>query len=122
LRETEEEIGLAPTGVEVVGRLNLIERPRAPVAIVPFVGVVRELPTWAPSPGEVEEVIVVPVAALLSEGVFWEELWNPTGIEPIAIPFYSDTQLLGDDLLWGASARMLTDLLTRIGPAAVWEP
>jgi 8-oxo-dGTP pyrophosphatase MutT (NUDIX family) len=122
LRETEEEIGLAPSDVEVIGRLRLIERPRAPVAIVPFVGIVRHVPTWTPSAGEVDEVIVVPVAALLSEGVFWEELWNPAGIEPIAIPFYSDYKLLGDDLIWGASARMLTDLLTRIGPAAGWEP
>lgn len=122
LRETEEEIGLAPSEVEVIGRLDLVERPRAPVAIVPYVGIVRGTPALVPSAGEVDAVIVLPVAGLLSDGVFWEELWNPVGIEPIAIPFFSDPSLLGDDLIWGASARMLTDLLTRISPAAVWGP
>lgn len=118
LREADEEIGLAPGDVEVLGRLELIERPRAPVAIVPFVGVLGEPPHLRPNPDEVDGVITVPVARLLTDGVYWEELWNPTGVAPIPIPFFSDAELLGEDLIWGASARMLTELLTGISQAA----
>jgi 8-oxo-dGTP pyrophosphatase MutT (NUDIX family) len=117
LREADEEIGLAPEFVEVIGHLSRIERPRAPAAILPYVGLLQEPPQLSPNAGEVDEVITVPVLGLLADGVYWEELWNPMGIGPIVMPFFSDEAILGDDLIWGASARMLTDLLTRVAPA-----
>jgi 8-oxo-dGTP pyrophosphatase MutT (NUDIX family) len=117
LREADEEIGIAPELVEAIGHLSPVDRPRAPTAILPYVGLLQEPPQLSPNAGEVDEVITVSVLALLADGVYWEEMWNPAGIGPIVMPFFSDEAILGDDLIWGASARMLTDLLTRVAPA-----
>jgi 8-oxo-dGTP pyrophosphatase MutT (NUDIX family) len=111
LREAEEEVGLPPASVEVLGRLPTLARLRLPGAIVPVVAVVPAMPDLVASKGEVEEMIPVALDDLLADGVYWEELWSPEGAPALALPFYAGTAGLGDDLIWGATARMLTDLL-----------
>lgn len=64
LREADEEIGLHPARVRVLGRL-----PRYPTVtgylVTPVVGYVASLPDFSPAPAEVAEVFVVPVEVLL---------------------------------------------------------
>ena len=114
LRESQEELGLPPSLVEVIGRLPVRERTRHPGAIAPFVGTLAQLPALEPCADEVDEVLFVPVRALMDDGVYWEELWNPEGSPPFVMPFFADPVALGDDLVWGATARMLADLLSLI--------
>lgn len=115
LREADEEVGLAPGAVEVLGPLEVVERPRRSGAVAAFVGLLAGRPELAPSPEEVEAVLEVPLAALLADGVAWEERW-PLPASPPAVHrvrFFS-CELLGDDLVWGVTARILWDLLDRV--------
>jgi len=119
LREAQEEVGIDPGAVEVVGQLGTVHRPRSAGSVVPFVGLLRTRPVLSPSPAEVEQVLEVPLASLLAEGVAWEELWPglPDQPSPRPVRFFASKGALGDDLVWGVTARILWELLeVTLGP------
>ncbi len=107
LREAEEEVGLDPAGVEVIGRLTQMRTALNPAPITPFVGVLAAPPTLRPNPAEVERAFTIPLVELTDAEVYRQELWTfPDGVER-PLEFF---ELLGDTV-WGATARMLTELL-----------
>jgi len=108
LREAYEEIGLDPSTVEIVGRLTRLATVSSGASIHPFVGVLPGRPAFDPNPDEVERVYAVPIADLMEGGAFREEVWGVEGAEERSIYFFE----LDDDTIWGATARMLHELLT----------
>jgi len=112
LRESFEEIGLDPGAVEVIGELTTLATISSPGGgIHPFVGVLPAgRPEYQPNPDEVERVFDVALADLMEAGCFREELW---GIGEIERPIYFFE--LDDETIWGATARMLVELLTLLG-------
>jgi 8-oxo-dGTP pyrophosphatase MutT (NUDIX family) len=109
LREAHEEIGLKPSDVEVVARLASMATVASRFTITPFVGFLTARPTLTPSPSEVTRVLDVPLAALLADDVYREELWD-VGASGLGVHFYE----LEDETVWGATARMLTRLLAHL--------
>jgi 8-oxo-dGTP pyrophosphatase MutT (NUDIX family) len=107
LREAEEEVGLLPHTVEVVGELDHLRTVSSRSFIVPHVAVVSGgRPELRPNPVEVDAVLLVPVAELLLDEVYREERWQWDGQER-SIFFF---ELVGDTV-WGATAAMLRQLL-----------
>jgi 8-oxo-dGTP pyrophosphatase MutT (NUDIX family) len=109
LREAHEEVGLPPDAVEVVAELDHLQTVRSDGFIVPYVGMLAGRPALRPDPREVAEIRDAPIAELLADGVFREEVWLRDGDER-AIWFFE----LDGDTVWGATAAMLRDLLCRI--------
>lgn len=110
LRETEEEIGLDPSLVTIVGELPRLSTVSSPAAIVPYVGLLDgPPPDLRPSPDEVDAVLHVTVAELLRPDIYREELWSRGGAT-LEVTFF---ELVGDTL-WGATARMLRSLFERL--------
>jgi 8-oxo-dGTP pyrophosphatase MutT (NUDIX family) len=113
LREASEEVGLDPAPVEMVGRLTAVTTFASGSTITPVVGLLPRRPHLVASPEEVEHVFDVALAELADPGIFREEWWTiegrgPTvGGEPFPVWFFE----LPDDTVWGATARMLVDLL-----------
>jgi 8-oxo-dGTP pyrophosphatase MutT (NUDIX family) len=111
LRESFEEVGLPPTDVEVVGTLGLGFTRRARSTFEIVVGVVRDAVELRASPGEVDAVAWVPLKLLADPGRAVCELWfDPRG-GWFRMWFFD----LGEDLLWGASARVVALLLQVLG-------
>jgi 8-oxo-dGTP pyrophosphatase MutT (NUDIX family) len=107
LREAHEEVLLDPDLVDVHGRLAPLATFVSRSHIVPVVGRLSARPDLRPATTEVERVFFVPLVELLRPGVFHEERWGPRPLDwPIA--FFE----LDDDTVWGATARMLVELLT----------
>jgi 8-oxo-dGTP pyrophosphatase MutT (NUDIX family) len=106
-RETQEEIGLDPASVEVVGELDHLATVSSWSFIVPYVGVLPGRPDTRPSPHEVEAVLHVPLSELLDPEIFREERWTFPGGDERPIAFF---ELVGDTV-WGATAAMLRQLL-----------
>lgn len=105
-REAHEEVGLDPALVEVVGGLDHLRTFSSRSSIVPVVGVLPGPPELEANPTEVERILHVGLWELLADGVFREEQWRlPSGYRPIW--FF---ELVGDTI-WGATARMLRQLL-----------
>ena len=106
LREAHEEIGLAPDDVDLVGALQPTPTIATGYAIYPFVGLIEPGKEWTLSAEEVEVVLELSLADLRA-GYGRERLLRR------GIPFRTDVFVVGDNLIWGATARILTDLLER---------
>ena len=107
LREAEEEIGLDPAGVELVGALAPTPTVVTSYAIYPFVGVIEAANAWRPSAGEVAEVLELSLPALRA-GYGRERLIRR------GLPFRTDVYKTDGALIWGATARILGDLFERL--------
>jgi 8-oxo-dGTP pyrophosphatase MutT (NUDIX family) len=106
-REAEEEIGLDPAAVEIVGELDHLATVASGSVIIPYVGVLPGRPATRPNPHEVEAVLHVPLAELLDPAVFREERWTFPGGREQPITFFE----LAGDTVWGATAALLRLLL-----------
>jgi 8-oxo-dGTP pyrophosphatase MutT (NUDIX family) len=109
LREAEEEIGLPADAVDVIGALQPTPTIATDYAVYPFVGLIDAGLTWTISAREVAEVIEFPLERLLA-GYARRRLVRR------GLPIRTDTYVVDDHLIWGATARMLADLFDRIGP------
>ncbi len=106
LREAHEEVALDPSAVRLRGRLDPISTMVSRSFIVPVVATVDERPTLWPAADEVERIIWVPLVELTRADTFREEIWEFDG-QPRPIFFFE----LDDETIWGATARMLHQLL-----------
>ncbi len=109
LRETFEEIGLPPEAVEVAGMLRPTPTFVTNYAIYPYVGVIEPGFAWVVADAEVESVLELPLGPL--RAAYAERRLVRRGI-----PFRTGTYALDGQLVWGATARIVGDLLARIGP------
>ncbi len=107
LREAREEIALDTSEVEIVGMLTPISTLAATSGITPYVGFLPQRPTLRADPNEVEFAFDVSLAQLLADGVFEEERWDTAWGNDRQINFFN----LGHDIVWGATARILRELL-----------
>ena len=115
LREAHEEIGLPADAVEIVGALQPTPTIATGYSVYPFVGLIEPGRTWTLSAREVAEVLELPLAALLA-GYARRRLIRR------GVPIRTDTYLVADNLIWGATARILSDLFDRIGPLLAPDP
>ena len=110
LREAEEEVGLDPVRVEVLGELSEQLVVVTGFRLTPWVGRVPYPYPFRPHPGEVDEILEVPLHLLARPGVHRTESREAFGMMH-EVHFFS----LGRDTIWGATARVLSELL------AVWR-
>lgn len=108
LREANEEIGLNPDTVEVLGIGEVLYIPPSRFWLVPVVARWNAPHPLDPSPWEVDAVLGVPVASLL----------NPARqrFVPLSVNGSSWAWDLDGDMLWGATALAVTGLLDRVLP------
>jgi 8-oxo-dGTP pyrophosphatase MutT (NUDIX family) len=109
LREAEEEIGLDPAGVRLVGALPPTPTVVTGYSVYPFVGLIEPGLTWRPSASEVAEVLELSLPALRAG-------YGRRRLLRRGVPFRTDVYVVGDHLVWGATARILGDLLDRLAP------
>jgi 8-oxo-dGTP pyrophosphatase MutT (NUDIX family) len=114
LREAREEVGLDPASVRPVGWLSPIVTFASGSAIWPVVAVLDGRPDLVADPIEVDRVFTVALSDLGAEGAFVEERWRRDERRPgaddegfVPIQFFK----VPGDLIWGATARVLTELL-----------
>jgi 8-oxo-dGTP pyrophosphatase MutT (NUDIX family) len=107
LREAEEEIGLAAGEVDLLGALPPIGTFVTSYKVHPFVGLIDEGLRFEPNPAEVETVLAFTIDAL-------RESFRMRRLVRRGIPFRTPTYLVDDHLIWGATARILGELLARL--------
>ncbi len=107
LRETEEEVGLPRSEVDVIGALPPFGTFVTDFKVHPIVGLIPEGFEFIASPAEVQTVLSFRLDEL--RGAFAMRRLVRRGL-PIRTPTYE----LGETMIWGATARILGDLLSRI--------
>jgi len=110
LREAHEEVAIDPSAVDVVGPLEELATVVGRFVLSPFVGVLPHRPDLVPNPGEVARVFDVSVVELLDPDVYHEERWDLPGLRDRPMHFFE----VADETVWGATARILFELLTLI--------
>jgi 8-oxo-dGTP pyrophosphatase MutT (NUDIX family) len=112
LREAEEEIGLPRTAVEIVGALQPTPTIATGYAVYPFVGLIDSGHSWTPSAAEVAAVLELGVEALIAG-------YGRRRLRRRGLPIRTDTYVVDENLIWGATARILSDLLDRLRAAGL---
>jgi 8-oxo-dGTP pyrophosphatase MutT (NUDIX family) len=107
LREAHEEIGLDPAGVELLGALQPTPTIATSYAVYPFVGLIEPGLEWTLSAREVAEVLELGLGDLRAG-------YGRRRLLRRGIPFRTDVYVVDDHLIWGATARILGDLLDRV--------
>jgi 8-oxo-dGTP pyrophosphatase MutT (NUDIX family) len=109
LREANEELGISPFSVEVVGQLTSFYIPPSNFRLTPIVGLSAAEPVLQPNPGEVETAFSVPLSRLLDPATIQEEIWERRGVQ-MRVPFF----MLEGRKVWGATALLLSELVARL--------
>ena len=105
LRETEEEIGLSPSVVEVLARLPDY-RTRTGYRVTPVVGLLTPPVAFRPDPNEVAEIFETPFGFLMEPANYEQhERQTPDGVMR---RFYAMTH--DEQYIWGATAGILRAL------------
>ncbi len=109
LREAHEEIGLDPGTVTVLGALSPTPTVVTDIAIYPIVGLIPP-PTasWTLAADEVEAVIEASLGGLAA--THRKQTFERLSGGRVT----TDAYTVGEDTVWGATARIVTDLLTRL--------
>jgi 8-oxo-dGTP pyrophosphatase MutT (NUDIX family) len=109
LREAEEEIGLQPELVTIVGALPPTPTFVTNYAVYPFVGLIEPGGMFDANPTEVAAVVELGLAALLA-GFERKRLIRR------GVPIKTATYTVEGHFIWGATARILEGLLERLRP------
>jgi 8-oxo-dGTP pyrophosphatase MutT (NUDIX family) len=113
LREAQEELGLTPSDVELVGALPPVHTHVSGILIAPFVGLVDANPRFTPNAAEIAAVLEFPLDELSAVGAEREFEWEGRSFQTFVYE-------LEGHVIWGATARILWSLFELLGrtPAA----
>jgi len=111
VREAQEEVGIIPGTIRVLGALTPLFIPPSGYCIYPFVGLTDRTPAFVPASDEVDEIIETPLDHILDPENARRETWT-FEIGPRVVPFYA----FGPHKIWGATAMVLSELLEILSP------
>jgi len=112
LREADEEIGLSPAKVRILGRLSDILTITG-FRVTPVAGVIFWPFQMRLEPAEVGRVFIIPLMWLADRRNWEESLMTPVGIlRPVQVIRYHNYD---GEVLWGATARITHNFLKVLG-------
>jgi len=114
LREMREELGVPPESVAVLGMLDEMVTT-SEFRVVPYVGLLDPSVELHPDAGEIAELLEIPVSDLVVPGLRRTEKRFYRGAER-DVYFYD----VGRHTIWGATARILSNLLSVISGLPAW--
>src|SRR5690606_12282982 len=126
LRESEEEIGLPPTVVDVIN-VQREQFSRSGMRVTPYVGIIPHEVPLQPNLGELDAIFSVPVEFFLEDRRTQTDIYVRNGEE-----WWSPVYHFEGYKIWGLTARILVDFMNRAfdakieresdAPESVWEP
>ena len=120
LREAQEETGLIPSGVDVLGTLPEVHIPVSNYLVTPVLGWWRLPSKVAADHSESVQVFRVPVAELLDPANRGTSLLNRDG-HSFSGPAYQLGERFGGHILWGFTAMLLTGIFDSLGWSQPWN-
>jgi 8-oxo-dGTP pyrophosphatase MutT (NUDIX family) len=108
LREAHEEIGIPPDHVEILGTLTELYIPVSNFSVYPFIGLLRQAPSFKLQVGEVEQVFSVPLIQFQNPD-FQTTADVMVGGQLLVreVPCF----MVEDRPVWGATAMILSEFL-----------
>ncbi len=115
LREAQEEIGITPQDVRVLGHLSDLYIPPSNFRVTPVVGFLPSAPEFAPDSFEVKELIETPLSLLRASATVKRKDIQISERFRLNAPYFD----VYGNVVWGATAMMLSELLVIINE---WDP
>ncbi len=106
LRETEEEVGVPSHTISVVRKLTEVFIPPSNYIVQPYLGLTELKPVFVPQETEVEDIIEVPLAEFMDDGVLIQKNLSTSYAKNINVPAFK----LQNHIVWGATAMMLNEV------------
>lgn len=106
LRETEEEIGVPRSDMELIRETTSLYIPPSNFRVYPFLAFAKARPNFTPQPSEVKEILEVPLQDFLDDSCLTETRLSTSYVQNIHVPAYR----LNDEIVWGATAMMLSEI------------
>jgi len=115
LRETEEEVGVRPSTITILGELTPIWIPPSDFQVHPFVGWVHSgvRPSFQLAENEVAELLETPLSYLLHPDSRREGVIERQGYR-LTVPYFD----VEGHMVWGATAIILSEFLERLRSVA----
>ncbi|MFO8057347.1 MAG: CoA pyrophosphatase [bacterium] len=107
LRETEEEVGISPDQVNVLGRLDDIITITG-FRVRPYVGVVPAGVELKADPREIEEVLIFPLREFMEPERLTTKAYDWDGVA-YPVHFFH----FPENVVWGATARIIVQFLCK---------
>ena len=106
LRETYEEIGVAPDFMEIIKPFTHLYIPPSNFMVYPFMGICKEEITFDPDVNEVEKIIELPLSDFLDDAIIITTNMSTSYAGKILVPAFK----IEEHIVWGATAMMLSEL------------
>jgi 8-oxo-dGTP pyrophosphatase MutT (NUDIX family) len=107
LREAQEEIGINPDHVEIIGHLSPFYVKPSNFIIYPFIGILPDRPEFVPDITEVQRIIEIDI---LNE-IRYEKIINKSLTFKNNLQVYAPGFPVGGEFMWGATAMIFSELL-----------
>lgn len=106
LRETEEEIGVSSSNIQVIKALTELYIPPSNFLVHPYLSLVEEEPVFVLQQSEVESLIEIPLSVCLDKGCFKTERIDASYAKNVEVPAYN----FKGHVVWGATAMILSEI------------
>lgn len=104
MRETQEEVGVSPADIRVLGRLSELYIPISGYSISPYVAWIDYKPKFVLNPDEADKLILFPIQDFIQkEKIKYTRVNTVTGV--LEVPYYP----FEDEIVWGATAMILSE-------------
>lgn len=111
LRETEEEIGISRSKIEVVKAFSSLYIPPSNFMVYPFLGICKEEIQFVPDSNEVAAIIELPLSVLRDDRILIVENLSTSYASLVDVPAFK----IEGHIVWGATAMMLSELKDVLG-------
>ncbi len=107
LREANEEVGVNPDQVKLIGNLTKLFIPPSNFNVLPFIGYTLKRPAFIADPVEVDEVLEIEINQLLNpKNNQLKEILHRNQTR-VKVPAYT----IGNQIIWGATAMIIKELI-----------
>lgn len=111
VRETEEEVGVPVSKIEVIRELTELYIPPSNFFVQPYLGITETTPSFVPEEEEVEDIIEVQLSHFLDDTTRITQTLSTSYAQSIDVPAF----LLNGHVVWGATAMMLNEVRHMLG-------
>lgn len=111
LREANEEVGINPADIQLLGQLTPLYIPVSDFLVHPVIGVCYEDVCFTPNPDEVQDIIELPFDHFLDQNnIKHMDMIFGSGMKMEDVPYYDAY----GKVIWGATAMIISEMVVLI--------